>query len=192
MQICTFEFFVTIWLCSLVTMTQAFDLNLCPINCSCSYSCESHDCLIINCQKRSTPSSIQVTSLSSDIDVLLSQMSNLTLLEISYSTLESVPMSVCRETRLKTIRMNFNQLKLLPDDCFVHMTDLVVFEAKFNRLKYLQVWDNTRDKYLKIKSIRHYLYLGQITSWLVLEATQRMVKICKLLYCWLIVMIKFS
>jgi TIR domain/Leucine rich repeat/Leucine rich repeat C-terminal domain len=68
-------------------------------------------------------------------DVPVSEMTDL---EISDSPLVSVPRSICYLRTLRQLTLSRNQLRTLPDDCFVRLGMLVNITADQNQISFLQ------------------------------------------------------
>ena len=60
-------------------------------------------------------------------------------LNIFNTPLSTIPEVVCRFHEIQSLNLDFNELALLPSDCFTHMRNLTTFSASFNRLTSLQV-----------------------------------------------------
>jgi Leucine-rich repeat (LRR) protein len=90
----------------------------CPTNCTCSIA--EVDSLYIDCRNRESDYHSNTSLLESEINKLLSSHSyaNLSYLSITDSSLDQVPRSLCRLTKLKVLNLDRNKLSRLPDGCF--------------------------------------------------------------------------
>ena len=79
--------------------------------------------------------------LSHQLDVLLSEddlAEQLTTVKITNTLLQHVPMSVCRQSNLTSLNLDFNRLVRLPDDCFNGTRALQSLSARNNSITKLQ------------------------------------------------------
>ena len=109
----------------------------CPTHCSCTADSSSTS-LVVDCQRRPD---VGLGQLSDQFDSLLS--GNLTYgrlmsLRIINSLLTHVPRSVCRLTTLTTLRLNYNRLARLPENCLTNLSKLTLLTASDNAIETLQ------------------------------------------------------
>jgi len=131
------------WPCLLLLYAQfavgieadAVTWSHCPTNCSCSSSWDS-TAVYVDCH--GCPD-IDQGQLSHQIDSMLSTASSsLEQLSISNTTLTHVPRSVCRLTTLTSLSLDNNRLSVLPDNCFINLSNLLQFSASDNEIETLQ------------------------------------------------------
>ena len=92
----------------------------CPTNCSCT----GDTSLVVDCRGLSD---FDLKQLSDQLDSLLSSKvtyGRLTNLSIINSPLTHVPRSVCRLTTLTTLRLNYNRLARLPENCLTNLSSV--------------------------------------------------------------------
>ena len=134
------------WTCLLLFSAQ-FTVGLsntvvwtaCPTNCRCTNKdyagyVTSSSGLAVDCQ---AGADVDDEELSDQLDLLLSSnqtYGHLTSLSIINSSLTHVPRSVCRLTTLTDLRLDYNRLTRLPDNCLSNLSNLVSFSAHDNAI----------------------------------------------------------
>ena len=96
-----------------------------------------------------TNSTAQADTLLQEIDALLANNTQLTLIDIWDARLTQFPMEICNLRSLVDLDMNYNSLSALPD-CFSRLKQLTRFYAKSSRITHLQVCYNVY--YYRFKS----------------------------------------
>jgi Leucine rich repeat/TIR domain/Leucine rich repeat C-terminal domain len=113
----------------------------CPIGCTCQLINQLD--LTIDCRHMG-PVKDGGAKLFALIDAMLSPstesspFNQVTTLRIINSPLAEVPSSICHLRALRSLQLDHNNLIRLPEDCFVHMTQLVNLTAVHNAITALQ------------------------------------------------------
>ena len=107
-------------------------------NCECELR-NNRTWLSINCYMFSPNSSSQSDILLQEIDALLANNTQLTIIDIWDARLTQFPMEICNLRSLVDLDMNYNSLSALPD-CFSRLKQLAHFSAKSSRITHLQVY----------------------------------------------------
>jgi len=107
----------------------------CPQMCDCRYP--SYQQLKVDCRRRK----VNESTLAQELDQQLSDeelREGLTSLEISSTPLSQVPISVCQLRNMTTLKLDYNRLTRLPDNCFTSMQALQRLSARNNIITQLQ------------------------------------------------------
>jgi peroxidase len=134
--------------------------TVCPTNCTCSVG--GVISLRIDCRNRASADPKDPGVLRTEIDELLTHKTyaNLSYLIITHSSLDQVPGSLCRLSKLKDLYLDRNKLTRLPDGCLTLMPELVNLSATDNFITELQ--DGLFDESPNLRRI--YLHRNQISS----------------------------
>ena len=116
-------------------------LDFCPKNCTCNVTDLGYD-LRIDCVNRKVVIRARTIddSLAKEINFLIITLKDLKSLSINNCAgLTNVLSGICNAVHLKTLNLDRNGLRKLPDDCLVRLSSLESLSANFNSITYLQV-----------------------------------------------------
>ena len=125
---------------AVMTDVSVTHMSLCPNKCEClPFFDPPGTGLVINCHARP---GIDPQQLYTQIDSLLMGYANssLTTLNINCSPLSHIPRSLCRLTTLRSLRVSYNHLVELPNNCFIKLDSLLSLWADHNNITYLPNW----------------------------------------------------
>ena len=119
-----------------VDTLSAWNEPSCPFNCTCSPNLKGLT-LEVDCTHRTDDNS---SLLAEEIDHLLDLITpDLTYFAISHTNLTVVPYSVCHLEKLSQLKLEYNRIAMLPENCFTKMVNLETFSAVYNNLSEIQV-----------------------------------------------------